>query len=145
MNDKCAAGTGRGMEVIADLLAVPIDDVGELSLRVAVEPPAVSSTCVVFAKSEAVGLLRRGWGKPEVLAAYCSAMAHRAANLVRRVGLEPRFAVTGGIAKNVGIVKRVEQELAVEAAKLEWDSQLVGAIGAALFASSLHQREGHAK
>ncbi len=63
MNDKCAAGTGRGMEVIADLLAVPIEEVGELSLSVDEEPPPVSSTCVVFAKSEASGLLRAGWPK----------------------------------------------------------------------------------
>ncbi len=69
MNDKCAAGTGRGMEVFADLLGVSINDVGELSLKVVEEPPPVSSTCVVFAKSEASGLLRQGWSKEKVLAA----------------------------------------------------------------------------
>ncbi len=60
MNDKCAAGTGRGMEVIADLLQIPIKEVGKESLRVSEEPEPVSSTCVVFAKSEAVGLLPQG-------------------------------------------------------------------------------------
>ena len=69
MNDKCAAGTGRGMEVFADLLQVPITQVGEMSLQVDKEPPPVSSTCVVFAKSEGIGLLRQGWSKNMVLAA----------------------------------------------------------------------------
>ena len=106
MNDKCAAGTGRGMEVFADLLSVPIEEVGELSLDVEEEPPPVSSTCVVFAKSEASGLLRQGWPKNKVLAAYCSAMAHRVVSLLERIGVEKEFAITGGIAKNAGVVKR---------------------------------------
>ena len=74
MNDKCAAGTGRGMEVFADLLQVHINDVGQMSI-VDDEPEPVSSTCVVFAKSEAVGLLRKGWSKDRVLAAYCAGFA----------------------------------------------------------------------
>ena len=77
MNDKCAAGTGRGMEVFADLLSVPLEQIGDLSFQVDKEPQPVSSTCVVFAKTEAVGLLRKGWPKNDVLAAYCSAMADR--------------------------------------------------------------------
>ena len=90
MNDKCAAGTGRGMEVFADLLGVHINDVGAMSLQVEKEPPPVSSTCVVFAKSEAAGLLREGWTKENVLAAYCSAMAHRIVSLLERIGIESR-------------------------------------------------------
>ena len=68
------------------------------------EPPPVSSTCVVFAKSEASGLLREGWPKNKVLAAYCSAMAHRVVPLLERIGVEKEFAITGGIAKNTGVV-----------------------------------------
>jgi len=138
MNDKCAAGTGRGMEVMADLLSVPIEEVGELSLSVAEEPPPVSSTCVVFAKSEASGLLRDGWPKNRVLAAYCSAMAHRVCSLLERVGVEREFAITGGIAKNAGVVVRLERELGVSALKTEMDSQIAGAVGAALFARGLY-------
>ncbi|MCW3977044.1 MAG: acyl-CoA dehydratase activase, partial [Candidatus Bathyarchaeota archaeon] len=82
MNDKCAAGTGRGMEVIADLLKIPVDKVGEASLMVDKEPNPVSSTCVVFAKSEAVALLRSGWPKEKVLAAYARAMAIRMSELL---------------------------------------------------------------
>jgi bzd-type benzoyl-CoA reductase Q subunit len=141
MNDKCAAGTGRGMEVFADLLNVPIDEIGELSLHISEEPPPVSSTCVVFAKSEASGLLRVGWPKERVIAAYCSAMAHRVVTLLERIGMEKDFAITGGIAKNVGVVSRIEKELGVQALKPLVDTQLAGAIGAALFAKALAEKE----
>ena len=141
MNDKCAAGTGRGMEVFADLLSVPINDVGELSFKVEQEPPPVSSTCVVFAKSEASGLLREGWPKEKVLAAYCSAMAHRVFTLLERIGVEEDFAITGGIAKNVGVVRRLEKELGVTALNTEMDTQIAGALGAALFAKALVEKE----
>ncbi len=141
MNDKCAAGTGRGMEVFADLLQVHINDVGEMSLKVEEEPEPVSSTCVVFAKSEAVGLLRKGWGKEKVLAAYCSAMAHRVVTLLLRLGIEEKFAITGGIAKNIGVVKRIEDELNINAPKPKIDPQLAGAIGAALFGKALVEKQ----
>jgi bzd-type benzoyl-CoA reductase Q subunit len=154
MNDKCAAGTGRGMEILADLLGVSIEDFGELSLKVTEEPPPVSSTCVVFAKTEALNLLRAGWPKEKVLAAYCSAMAHRVVSLLERIGVEKEFAITGGIAKNQGIVKRITSELGIEACEPKWysktytekgfpfDTQIAGAIGAAVFAKALVERGG---
>jgi len=141
MNDKCAAGTGRGMEVMADLLSVPIEDVGAMSLDVDEEPEPVSSTCVVFAKSEASGLLRQGWPKNRVLAAYCAAMAHRVVSLLERIGVETEFAITGGIAKNSGVVRRLEQELGLEALSSEIDSQIAGALGGALFGHALVQKQ----
>lgn len=141
MNDKCAAGTGRGMEVFADLLGIPIEDVGDLSLDVEEEPPPVSSTCVVFAKSEASQLLREGWSKKRVLAAYCSAMAHRVVTLLERVGVEKDFAITGGIAKNSGVVKRLERELKLTALTSKYDTQIAGAFGAALFAKALMEKQ----
>lgn len=140
MNDKCAAGTGRGMEVFADLLSVPIEDVGEMSLSVDEEPAPVSSTCVVFAKSEASGLLREGWPKNKVLAAYCSAMAHRVVTLIERVEVKKDFAITGGIGKNKGVVTRIERELGLEALETEYDSQIAGALGGALFAQALERK-----
>jgi bzd-type benzoyl-CoA reductase Q subunit len=140
MNDKCAAGTGRGMEVFADLLSVPIEEVGELSHSVEEEPAPVSSTCVVFAKSEASALLREGWPKNKVLAAYCSAMAHRVVTLLERIGVQKDFAITGGIAKNSGVVKRIEKELGLEALKTSYDSQIAGALGGALFAQTLERK-----
>ena len=141
MNDKCAAGTGRGMEVFADLLSVPIEEMGDMSLDVEQEPPMVSSTCVVFAKSEAIGLLRESWPKSKVLAAYHAAMTHRVVNLLDRIGMEKEFAITGGISKNAGIVTRLTRELGVEPLTTEYDAQTAGAIGAALFARALLLKE----
>ncbi|MCA1960098.1 MAG: benzoyl-CoA reductase, bzd-type, subunit Q [Desulfomonile sp.] len=137
MNDKCAAGTGRGMEVFSDLLGVPIGDVGARSFEVDKEPPPVSSTCVVYAKSEATDLLRKGWAVNEVLAAYCAAMAERIYSLLERVGIEREFAVTGGIAKNIGVTRRLRKLMGIEPLKTTYDTQLAGAIGAALFGLAL--------
>ncbi len=141
MNDKCAAGTGRGMEVFSDLLGVSINEVGDKSFQYqGEEPEAVSSTCVVYAKSEATGLLRKGWTPEEVLAAYCKAMADRIYSLVERVGVKPEFAVTGGMAKNRGVMDRLMPMLGMERMKTEWDTQIAGAVGAALFGYALCQR-----
>lgn len=143
MNDKCAAGTGRGMEVFADLLQIPIEEVGDLSFKVEAEPPPVSSTCVVFGKSEALGLLRSGWTKEKVLASYCRAMAKRVVELLARIGVESEFAITGGISKNIGIVQRIEDELGVRAVAPDpqFDPQIAGALGAALFARALVEKQ----
>jgi len=144
MNDKCAAGTGRGMEVFADLLQIPIEQIGEVSLRVAEEPEPVSCTCVAFAKTEAIGLLRKGWSKEKVLAAYTRAMAFRMANLINRVGLEKELVVTGGQSKNIGIVSRIEENLGVKCLPSpKWrenglDPMVAGAIGAALLGRALY-------
>jgi bzd-type benzoyl-CoA reductase Q subunit len=141
MNDKCAAGTGRGMEVFADLLSLPIEDLGHLSFEIDEEPEPVSSTCVVFAKSEAVGLLRKGWRKEKVLAAYSSAMAHRITELLERIGMEEDFAITGGIGKNEGVVKRLQTELKMVALEPKYDTQIAGALGGGLFARALVEKE----
>ena len=141
MNDKCAAGTGRGMEVIADLLQVHIEEVGDLSFKVDKEPPPVSSTCVVFAKSEASALLRKGVPKNEVLAAYCSAMAHRIFSLLERLGVEKNFGITGGISKNRGVVDRLQKELGITSLQPRYDPQVAGGVGAALFAKSLVEKQ----
>jgi len=140
MNDKCAAGTGRGMEVFADLLSVPINDAGERSFEVKEEPEPVSSTCVVYAKTEATGLLRKGWEVNEVLAAYCSAMAERIFTLIERIGIEEKFAITGGMAKNKGVIDRLMKIIGLEAMKTDWDTQIAGAAGAALFGYALVQK-----
>jgi bzd-type benzoyl-CoA reductase Q subunit len=146
MNDKCAAGTGRGMEVFADLLQVPIEEIGEASLRIDEEPQPVSCTCVAFAKTEAMGLLRKGWSKEKVLAAYTHAMAIRMGNLVKRVGLEREFVITGGQSKNIGIVTRIENIVGIKCLPMpNWrdsglDPMIAGAIGAALFAKALYEK-----
>ncbi len=146
MNDKCAAGTGRGMEVFADLLHIPIEEIGDISLKVEKEPEPVSCTCVAFAKTEAMGLLRKGWTKEKVLAAYTRAMAVRMANLINRVGLERELVITGGQSKNKGIVSRIEVILGVKCLPSpNWrdhglDPMVAGAFGAALFAKALYEK-----
>ncbi len=146
MNDKCAAGTGRGMEVFADLLKIPIEEIGAISLEVDEEPPPVSCTCVAFAKTEAMGLLRKGWTKEKVLAAYTRAMAVRMANLINRVGLEKELVITGGQSKNIGIVSRIEVVLGVKCLPMpDWrenglDPMAAGAFGAALFGKALYEK-----
>lgn len=140
MNDKCAAGTGRGMEIIADLLKVPVEDIGRLSFEIDEEPPPVSSTCTIFAKAEATGLLESGWPLNRVLAAYCRAMAHRIGELVLRAGIAKDFAITGGMAKSEGVVKRLAKELDIEILPATFDTQIAGAVGAALFAKALVEK-----
>ena len=146
MNDKCAAGTGRGMEVFADLLKIPIEEIGEVSLRIDEEPPPVSCTCVAFAKTEAMGLLRKGWSKEKVLAAYTRAMAIRMCALLDRVGCEKELVITGGQSKNIGIVARIENILGVKCLPMpKWrenglDPMVAGAIGAALLAKALYEK-----
>ena len=142
MNDKCAAGTGRGMEVISDLMQIPIAELGPRSFEVDEEPEAVSSVCVVFAKSEALALLKAGYTKNKVIAAYCQAMAERVVSLLERIGVEEGFFITGGIAKNPGVVKRIEKLLGIKALDTKIDSQIAGALGAALFGYTLMQKQG---
>ena len=154
MNDKCAAGTGRGMEVFADLISVPVWEIGSRSFEIEEEPPMISSTCVVFAKTEVVGLLEQGMPDNEIMAAYCSAMAHRIMELLNRLGVKDKFVITGGIAKNDGVVRRLEKELGINTAEKAWhkpeysaypfDTQIAGALGAALFSYALLDR-GKAK
>ncbi len=145
MNDKCAAGTGRGMEVFADLLGVSVEQIGDMSLDVDEDPPPVSSTCVVFAKSEATSLLRSGWPREKVLAAYCSAMARRIVSLLERIEVERDVAITGGIAKNRGVTTRLEKLLGLEILDTRYDTQIAGALGAALFGQALVRKGGAGK
>jgi len=141
MNDKCAAGTGRGLEVFADLIRVPIEEVGKVSLNVEKEPPPVSNTCVIFAKAESVALLRQGWPKEKVAAGYHLAMVNRIIDLLMRVGIEKDFVVTGGVAKNTGIVSRLERNLGIKPLEPKLDPILTGAMGAALFAKALYEKQ----
>lgn len=140
MNDKCAAGTGRYMEVMADLLDVPLAGMGELSLQNENTPPAISNVCVVFAKSEVLSLARKGTPKSDILAGLCEAVADRVKALVSIVGVEETFVITGGIAKNIGVVRRVEDRVGMKA-KICFEPQIVGAVGGALFARDALEKQ----
>jgi predicted CoA-substrate-specific enzyme activase len=138
INDKCATGMGRNIEVMADLLHVPIREMGEKSLAVNKDPEPVSTTCHAFADTEAIGLFREGYKESEVLAAYLFAIAYRIHGMAGRVNPEKELAFTGGLAKNTGITKRLEREMKMTALTSEYDPQLAGAIGAALIAKATY-------
>ena len=133
LNDKCAAGAGRYLEVIAALLGMPLQEIGQCSLDVVKGAIAISSTCTVFARSEVLRYLRQGAHKNDVLAGAHEALATRVYGLLKRVGIEKELMFTGGIAKNIGIVKRLEEKTEMEV-KTVFEPQIVGALGAALFA-----------
>ncbi len=135
LNDKCAAGTGRFLEVMAEIMGLIVQDIGALSLK-ADKKIAISSVCTVFAKSEVLRLLRRGVTKPDILGGLHEAACNRVLILLNRVGIKEDFAITGGIAKNIGVVKRLEEKVGLTA-KLAEEPQIVGALGAALFASDV--------
>ena len=141
MNDKCAAGTGRAMEVMASLLKIPLEEIGPLSLKFHDKPVKISNTCVVFAKSEVLSLMREGMPTNEILAGLCDGIADRVTGLIRRVGIEEDFVISGGISKNAGVVKRLEERLKITAF-IPDEPQIVGALGAALFARDLLLQKG---
>lgn len=141
VNDKCAAGFGEGIEVMAELAQVPIQEMGERSLAVEKDPELpVSTTCRIFANTEAIGLLRSGTKENDMLATYLYAVAWRMFPLIGRVDPKQGLAFTGGVAKNVGVVKRLETALEMTALSSKYDPQLAGAIGAALFAKMLVEK-----
>ena len=133
MNDKCAAGTGRYMEVMADLLELSLEEIGQRSLEIEGQPPTISSMCVVFAKSEVLALDRKGIEKNQILAGSCEAIAERVCALMNVVETEPDLVITGGIAKNVGVVQRIEKRLGTQA-RICFEPQICGALGAAVLA-----------
>jgi bzd-type benzoyl-CoA reductase Q subunit len=141
MNDKCAAGTGRGMEIVADILKIPLSETGAVSLNVKGKPPQISSTCVVFARSELKGMLVKGYPKDELLAGYMDSITDRIIGLIKRLKLEKEFVISGGIAKNIGIVKRIEDRLGLESLEAKPDPIIAGALGAALFARDFLARQ----
>lgn len=132
MNDKCAAGTGRFLEVMARTLRVPIEELGPLSLESA-QPVEISNICAVFARSEVIRYLRRGVPKADIAAGLHEATANRVVALLRRIGVEEELVISGGIGKNIGVVSRVESKLGLRA-RIPEEPQLIGALGAALFA-----------
>lgn len=132
MNDKCAAGTGRFLEVMANALEVPIEEIGGLGLQ-SKEPASISSTCTVFAESEVISLFAKGTKKEDIAAGIHKSIARRVAGMSKRIGVAPLLVFCGGVAKNIAVKKFLEEELGYEIVIPE-HPQLTGAIGAALIA-----------
>jgi len=142
MNDKCAAGTGRFLEVMANVFKVPLEELGELSLRATTVLP-VSSTCTVFAESETISLLARGEKPENIIVGIHHAIANRVGGMFSRIGLEDDVFFTGGVAKNIGMRNALEQALKVSIIKSQEDPQLAGAIGAAVIAGDLWKKQNN--
>lgn len=132
MNDKCAAGTGRFLEVMATVLETTVDQLGELD-ELSTERFQISSTCTVFAESEVISQLSQGKKREDIARAIHESVAKRTCGLVKRLGVEDMVVMTGGVAQNKGVVKAIREDLKKEIIVPEYP-QMMGALGAALFA-----------
>ena len=132
MNDKCAAGTGRFLDVMARILEVDVNELGALGAQ-STKYVGISSTCTVFAESEVISQLARDTDKRDIINGIHMSVAGRVAGLAHRVGVQDQVVMTGGVAQNSGVVKALEEHLGhkVHTSPL---TQYVGALGAALFA-----------
>ena len=135
MNDKCAAGTGRFLEVLADALGLRLDELGSISSR-STNKVKISNTCTIFVQMEVVSRLSEGVPLADVVAGVHDAIASRAVNMIRRLKIEPDVVFTGGVAMNAGVVKAVRENLGCEVLVPE-EPPLSGAIGAAILGKEL--------
>ena len=140
MNDKCAGGTGRFLEMIADVLGVPLSQIGETALQSRSAIP-FNTICAVFARTEAVSYLRKGTSRSDILAGLNEAISVRCLNLLKRVTIEKDFSISGGIAKNKGMVTKIAEKVGLQPL-LAPDPQLAGCLGAAIFAKDRLEGKG---
>jgi predicted CoA-substrate-specific enzyme activase len=134
MNDKCAAGTGRFLEVMAGVLeAGSVDNMGSLSLK-GESPCRISSTCTIFAESEVVSLRAEGRSREDLIAGVHRAVASRVGVMAKRLKIKPELVFAWGVAKNIGMKKALEQEFGIDIVVPE-EPQILGALGAALMAA----------
>lgn len=136
MNDKCAAGTGRFLEVMARALGTDITNLAALSV-IDESDVRISSTCTVFAESEVVALVASGTPREDIIGGLHRSVAQRIAGMVSKLSAKPPYVMTGGVAKNAGIVRAVEQVLQTQVFVPE-EPQIVGALGAAVLAANPH-------
>jgi predicted CoA-substrate-specific enzyme activase len=141
-NDKCAAGIGRSMESFADLVRKDVTEIGDIALQ-SKELLRLSDFCSVFSLSEALDSILNKVPAEQVIAGYHNAMAKRISTLVAKLGLKEDLVIIGGLARNPGIINELENILEVKrlAPEPEWDSALMVALGAALFADAFYRRQ----
>ncbi len=137
-NEKCAAGTGKFIEVMAKALELPLDELGDLPLQ-AKAPVSITSQCGVFAESEVITYVNEGKERADIVAGISRSVAGKTASLVRRIGLEEPVALVGGVARNGGVVRYIEEELGLKMTPLGINPQVVAALGAALVAKEKHE------
>lgn len=143
MNDKCAAGTGRFLDVMARVLEVKVDQLGDLSEQ-STKRVEISSTCTVFAESEVISQLANASDKRDIIAGIHRSVAHRVSGLARRIGIQDDVVMTGGVAQNRGIVDALSAELGCEIHTSPL-TQYNGALGAALFAYQIAKKRAAKK
>jgi len=136
MNDKCAAGTGRFLEVMAKVFEIKPKAIGHLATKAQKIVP-ISSQCSVFAESEVISLIAEENDRSDILAGVCDSVAGRIVSLVGKVGLREDVTISGGVGKNIGVVKAIEKRLGIEMKTLPGDPQIVGALGAAVIAQEI--------
>lgn len=134
MNDKCAAGTGRSLELMAEALGVDITELGPLSLE-AESPAVITSQCSIFAETEILHYLCEEKSIADIAAGISESMARRVKMLVGKVGVKEDIGITGGVSKNAGVVKNLEHMLGKTFLQFPEDPQIIGALGAAIFAA----------
>jgi len=139
MNDRCAAGTGRFIEVMARVLHVRVAKMGELALKSS-NPARINSMCTVFSESEVISLLTNGRSREDVAAGLCESIARRVCTMVRHVGVKEGVVFSGGVAKNVGMVAALEKELKTKLL-IPPEPQMIGALGAATIAQKSLDKE----
>lgn len=135
VNEKCAGGSGKFLQVMARILHMDVGDIGKLSLT-STKPVEFTTSCAVFAESEAVSRIAEGALPADILAGVHKAMASKVLNLIVRLGLKDAYAVTGGGANDAGLVKAIEKEIGAGRALVPEHPQITAALGAALLASS---------
>ena len=135
MNDKCAAGTGRFLEMMAKTMEMSLDELSQVGLSYQ-EAITISSMCTVFAESEVVSLIAQNKATDDIVHGLNKAVAVKTAALTRRVGGEEKYMMTGGVSKNKGLVKTLEEKLGTKLV-ISDKAQLCGALGAALFAADM--------
>ena len=132
-NDRCASGTGRFLEVMAGAMGVKLEDMGEIS-SYSKNPVAISNQCVVFAETEIISLINAGKDLSDIVSGLHKALAHRVASLANGVELDSELTMTGGVAKNQGMFRALQEALGVHITPMNTDPQIIGALGAALLA-----------
>jgi predicted CoA-substrate-specific enzyme activase len=136
-NEKCAAGTGKFIQVMAKALELPLEEVGDLPLQ-SKDPLSITSQCGVFAESEVITHVNDGKNAADIVAGIARSVANRISSLVRRVDLREKVVLVGGVALNRGVARYVQDDLNIELSESGVDPQLIGALGAALLAKEKH-------
>ena len=139
MNEKCSAGTGRYLEIMADMLNISLTELGTLSLK-SKTPINIKSTCSIYAQAEVLQYISSGVKKANITSGINKAMAERVFSMTRRIKVKKEVVISGGVAKNVGVVQYLEDMIGLDFIKMPVDPQIVGALGAAVIAKKRFKR-----